>query len=86
MSFPCRTLKIFVSHVTFGTKAKPYQVTVGSFQIQYFILSVPLMGQKYDNGGFIESIKSKHCRVHALLNTCISSDRALKINLPGGWL
>lgn len=86
MSFPCRTLKIFVSHVTFGTKAKPHQGTARSFQIQYFILSVPLMGQKYENGGFVESIRGKHCGLHALLDTCMSSDRALNIDLPGGRL
>lgn len=40
--------------------------------MQYFILTVPLMEQKYENGGFVGSIfLNKDYSLHALLNTCI---------------
>lgn len=57
---------------------------VRSFKIQYFILSVPLMGQKYENGGFRVTVKNKYYR-----STCftdylpIFGKLALKIDLPG---
>lgn len=62
MSFPCRTLKIFVFHVTLDTDTKSHQGTVKSFKIQYFVLSAPLMGQNYGDRGFRGSLKNEYYR------------------------
>lgn len=64
MFFTCRTLKILVSCVTSDTKTKTTsRYPVKGFNIQYLILSVPLLGQKYENGGFTGSSKNNYQQV-----------------------
>lgn len=62
------SLKLFLLWLQ-TQRQKPHQGPTRSSEIQYFILSVPLMWQKYENRQLMNSIKNTY--LHALLNTWI---------------